>query len=103
MKMPDIEKLKSAGRHHWFFSTFAEQRRDYAHIGLAAALVNVLALGSSFFIMIVYDRIIPNDATESLVALLIGMLIVLIFDFLTAMERIAYVYGNVSVHIYLYY
>ena len=82
MKIPDIEKLKSAGRNHWFFSTFAEQRRDYAHIGLAAALVNMLALGSSFFIMIVYDRIIPNDATESLVALLIGMLIVLIFDFL---------------------
>ena len=37
--------------------------------------------------MVVYDRVIPNSAYESLYALTIGMAIVLIFDFVLKMLR----------------
>ena len=37
--------------------------------------------------MTIYDRVIPNDAVESLVALTLGMVLVLVFDFLLKMLR----------------
>ncbi|MBT6032232.1 MAG: type I secretion system permease/ATPase, partial [Kordiimonadaceae bacterium] len=48
----------------------------------AAIMINIFSLGSSIFIMTVYDRVIPNNAVDSLIALSIGMLIVVGFDFL---------------------
>lgn len=48
---------------------------------LASVFINVFALVSAFYISIVYDRVIPNNAVETLIALTIGMLIVVVFDF----------------------
>jgi len=42
----------------------------------------MLGLVSSFFIMNVYNRVLPNQAIESLIALTVGVLIAHIFDFL---------------------
>ena len=41
-----------------------------------------LSLAVSLFTMTVYDRIIPNGAFDSLIALSIGVIIALAFDFL---------------------
>lgn len=49
-------------------------------VSAAALFSNVLALASSIFIMVVYDRVIPNQATESLYALAIGVAIAILFD-----------------------
>ena len=49
-------------------------------VSVAALFSNVLALASSIFIMVVYDRVIPNQATESLYALAIGVGIAILFD-----------------------
>ena len=43
---------------------------------------NFLSLTTALFTMTVYDRIIPNGAFESLIALSIGVIIALAFDFL---------------------
>jgi len=45
-------------------------------------MINLLSVASSIFIMVVYDRVIPNAAFPSLYALTAGMMIVLIFDFI---------------------
>ncbi|MBV5346230.1 MAG: hypothetical protein JZU63_12315, partial [Rhodoferax sp.] len=44
-------------------------------------MVNVFALSSSVFSMIVYDRVIPNNATDTLYALMIGVFIIFVGDF----------------------
>ena len=49
---------------------------------VAAMVSNFLSLTTSLFTMTVYDRIIPNGAFESLIALSIGCVIALGFDFL---------------------
>jgi len=49
-------------------------------VSVAALFSNILALASSIFIMVVYDRVIPNEATESLYALAIGVLLAIVFD-----------------------
>ena len=76
------------GRHgHWFWGPIVRSRGVYAQVALAALLVNVFALASSIFSMIVYDRVIPNNATETLMALLVGVGIIFFSDFIIRTVR----------------
>jgi ATP-binding cassette subfamily C protein LapB len=54
---------------------------------LAATLVNFMSVGSSIFIMVVYDRVVPNSAYESLYALTMGMALIIIFDYILKMLK----------------
>jgi len=65
----------------WLAEPMRENRATYLRVGVAAALINVFALVSSLFSMVVYDRVVPNNATESLTALSIGLAVVVVFDF----------------------
>ncbi len=67
---------------HWLFGPLRDNAKIYGQTVLAAAVVNLLGLVSSFFIMTVYDRVLPNQAVESLIALTIGVVLAHIFDFL---------------------
>ena len=72
---------------HWFWSAFAEHKSIYYKVFLAATLINFMSVGSSIFIMVVYDRVVPNSAYESLYALTIGMALIIIFDYVLKMLR----------------
>ena len=72
---------------HWFWSTVQRFWPNYTHVAIAAFIVNVLALASPLFIMNVYDRVIPNGAIASLVALSIGLLLAIVFDFVLRTVR----------------
>lgn len=71
----------------WLARPLAEHRATYIKVGIAAVLTNVFALATSLYSMTVYNRIVPNNATDSLIALSIGMAIVLLFDFILRMLR----------------
>jgi ATP-binding cassette subfamily C protein LapB len=58
---------------------------------IAAMVSNFLSLTTAIFTMTVYDRIIPNGAFESLIALSIGVIIALGFDFLIRGLRASFV------------
>ncbi|VAW50727.1 hypothetical protein MNBD_GAMMA05-2655 [hydrothermal vent metagenome] len=47
---------------------------------VASLMINILALGLPMVILQVYDRIIPNQATESFTLLMIGLIAVIIID-----------------------
>lgn len=70
-----------AATKHWLLGPLLGNSRVYGQTILAAFFVNLLGLISSFFIMTVYDRVIPNNAMESLIALTIGVLFAHLFDF----------------------
>jgi ATP-binding cassette, subfamily C, bacterial LapB len=74
-------------RAHWFWSVVKLHWRNYADIALAALLINILALAMPLFTMSVYDRVIPNGAIPSLVALSIGMGLAIVFDLILRMVR----------------
>ncbi|TVR78328.1 MAG: type I secretion system permease/ATPase [Rhodospirillales bacterium] len=78
-------------RAHWFWGPLKENSWTYTQVMLAAALTNLLGLTVSIFIMVVYDRVLPNEATESLIALTIGVVIALTFDFSIKMLRAAFI------------
>lgn len=82
------EAPQGQGRHgHWFWGPVGKARWVYFQVGFAALLVNVFALASSVFSMIVYDRVIPNNATDTLTALLVGVGIILVSDFIIRTVR----------------
>lgn len=72
---------------HWFWSVVKQFGSNYAHVAMAAFIVNILALSMPLFTMSVYDRVIPNGAIPSLVALGIGLGLSIIFDFVLRIVR----------------
>lgn len=66
----------------WFWSALWENRKVYGEVVLAAVMINLFAIASSLFVMQVYDRVIPNNAYETLWVLSIGVLTVYVFDFI---------------------
>lgn len=82
---------KPRGKNDWFWGSLAQGKRLYGQVIIAAALTNFLGLSTSLFIMVVYDRVVPNEAIESLIALTIGVLIALGFDFIIKTLRAQFV------------
>jgi len=64
---------------HWFWGTIMESWRVYRDVLLAAFLINVFGLVGIFYVLNVYDRVIPNNATETLWVLSIGVLVIYLF------------------------
>ncbi len=73
--------LTSSFAGHWLWEAFKPNAWIYGQAALGTVLVNCLALCLPIFIMVVYDRIVPNHAVESLTVLSLGMLIVALADF----------------------
>ena len=75
----------------WLAVPLRKNRSLYLRVGLAAVMINFFALVSSLFTMTVYDRVVPNNATDSLIGLTIGLAIVIVFDFTLKLLRAYYV------------
>lgn len=66
----------------WFWGVFKKNRTIYAEVAIAAVMINLFGLASSLFIMNVYDRVVPNNAIETLWVMTAGILTVFVFDFI---------------------
>ena len=86
-----LQKDKKLKKIDWFWSSLKQSKWTYGQVILAAAVSNFLGLSTSLFIMVVYDRVVPNQAIESLIALTIGVLIALGFDFLIKTIRASFI------------
>lgn len=71
----------------WLTEPIRANRPTYLKVAVAAAVINLFGLVTSLFTMTVYDRVVPNNATESLVALSVGLAIILVFDFVLRILR----------------
>ncbi|MCB1668491.1 MAG: type I secretion system permease/ATPase [Pseudomonadales bacterium] len=83
-RTPRIHKDKS---QHWFWSVIKSSRTIYRDVLIASFLINLFVLAQPLFVMNVYDRVVPNNALETLWALAIGVLIVYVFDFVLKVLR----------------
>ena len=62
--------------NHWLWGTMKIVRDTYRDVIIASLLINIFVLATPLFTMNVYDRVIPNDAKDTLWILSIGVLIV---------------------------
>lgn len=65
---------------HWFWDTIKLSKGIYRDVIYATVLVNLFVLASPMFTMSVYDRVIPNNAKETLWVFAIGVLIIYVLD-----------------------
>ena len=75
----------------WLLEPMLRNKAIYMKVAVAAALINIFGLLSALFTMTVYDRVVPNNAVSSLIALSIGLGIVIIFDFILRLLRAYFV------------
>ena len=64
----------------WFRDTLKRSRWLYADAIAASFLINIIAMAAPLFVMNVYDRVVPNQATATLWVLATGIIIAYIFD-----------------------
>jgi len=67
-------------KKHWFWDTLKLSLPIYKDVLIASLLVNLFVLASPLFTMSVYDRVIPNNAKETLMVFALGVIIVYIID-----------------------
>jgi len=65
---------------HWFWSTVKLSTGAYKDVLYASFLINLFVLASPMFTMNVYDRVVPNNAIETLWVFAIGIVIVYILS-----------------------
>ena len=75
-------ELRQIDTRAWFWGNILRFLPIYRHVLLATVIVNLLALAGPLFILNVYDRVVPNNAFDTLWALAAGVMIAYLFDFL---------------------
>lgn len=81
------ESLINKQEGHWFWDTLWQNRSIYRDVLIASVVINIFILANPLFVMNVYDRIVPNNAIESLWVLAIGISVVYMFDILLKFLR----------------
>jgi len=77
-----VKEFKESRAKSWFWGNIKRFKKIYGEVLVAAFLINMFAIASPLFTMNVYDRVVPNNATDTLWVLAIGVVIVFGFDFL---------------------
>ena len=72
---------------HWFWGVIRRHRGLYRDVLLAAFLINLFAVAMPLFVMNVYDRVVPNHATDTLWMLAAGIVLVMCADAALRMMR----------------
>lgn len=67
---------------NWLKQIFIKAIPIYSEILIASLLINIFTLASPLFVMNVYDRVVPNNAINTLWVLALGVGIVFVFDFI---------------------
>lgn len=83
-RVPELGEIRS---RHWFWQTVYGGLPLYRDALIAALLINIFALVTPIVSMNVYDRVVPNQATETLWVLASGAIIALLFDFFLKVGR----------------
>ncbi len=71
----------------WFWDVFKANRGIYQWALLGTVLINLLAIVIPFYTMAVYDRVVPNNALDSLWVLTTAAVAVTLFDMLMKLLR----------------
>lgn len=78
--MTSDNKTIDVDQKHWFWSTIKLSSSIYKDVIFASIIINLFVLASPLFTMSVYDRVIPNNATETLWFFAIGVITIYVID-----------------------
>jgi len=72
---------------HWFWDTIKLSKPIYKDVLIASFLINLFVLATPLFTMNVYDRVIPNNALETLWMFTFGVIVVYLIDIFLKFTR----------------
>ena len=75
----------------WINQTIHQYKKIYNQIGVSTFMINVFATIYPLFVMNVYDRVIPNNSIYTLWALVIGIMLIYLFDFIIKVLRTIFI------------
>ena len=82
----DHKRLQWASKH-WFWDTVKVSKKIYVDVIFASILVNFFVLATPLFTRNVYDRVIPNNAVETLWYFAGGVLVIYTLDIFLKLTR----------------
>ncbi|WP_281647728.1 ATP-binding cassette domain-containing protein [Parendozoicomonas sp. Alg238-R29] len=92
--MPESSGMSASmgkSSYSWFWQAVIPYWRVYRDVLVASFLVNLFALVSPLFVMNVYDRVVPNQAYETLWMLAAGVVLAFTLEFVIRLLRTRYV------------
>jgi len=81
------DKTVDTGKSHWFWGTLKLSFPIYKDVIIASLLVNVFMIFGPLFTMNVYDRVVPNDAFDTLWVLATGIGVMYALDLVMKLTR----------------
>ncbi len=86
-KLSHTNNFLKHDKSHWFWGTLSQSKNIFGSVIVASIMVNLFVLATPLFTMNVYDKVVPNDAIETLWVLAIGIVIVYVFDTILRLVR----------------
>lgn len=83
-RSPEVLKTNQG---HWFWSTIWQSKKIYRDVLIASLLINAFAIAAPMFSRLVYDKVVPNLAFETLWVLSSGIVCIFLFDITLKMLR----------------
>ncbi|ASA58050.1 type I secretion system permease/ATPase [Vibrio gazogenes] len=83
-RSPEVLKTNQG---HWFWSTIWQSKKIYRDVLIASLLINAFAIAAPMFSRLVYDKVVPNLAFETLWVLSSGIICIFLFDITLKMLR----------------
>jgi len=71
----------------WFWDEFSRYKTSMVEVVLCSVFINLFALALPLYTMNIYDRVVVSFAEATLMALTIGVVIVVLFDFMFRFVR----------------
>lgn len=83
-RSPEVLKTR---HNHWFWGTLWESKKIYRDVLIASLLINLFAIVPPMFTRLVYDKVVPNLAFETLWVLASGVFVIFLFDLFLKLLR----------------
>ncbi|MCU7800159.1 MAG: hypothetical protein KZQ70_08435 [gamma proteobacterium symbiont of Lucinoma myriamae] len=74
-------------KKHWFWGTIWNSAGIYRDVLFASFFINLFVIANPLFVMNIYDRVVPNNAIETLWVMAAGVSLVFFFDFILKIVR----------------
>lgn len=81
------DKVVKNDTKHWFWGTLKLSSSIYKDVIIASMLVNIFMIFTPLFTMNVYDRVVPNDAMDTLWVLAVGIGVMYMLDMIIKLTR----------------
>ena len=74
-------------QHHWFWGTLGFSKGVYTDVIIASFLINLFVMASPIFTLNIYDRVVPNNAIDTMWVFTTGIVVIYLFDIILKFLR----------------